>query len=274
VAVAAPAAVAAAWIPWRSTYPNLYVALALVLTVMAVGSAGSQSAALGASAAAAWWFDFFDAEPYGRPNIARGADLVTFFSLGAVGAVAGLVAARLVNHRQAELAGGRDLDRLRQAAGLVAMGQEPVEVIGAIAGDVSATMGAASCEFDSGDVLDHHPVEVDRDGTLCEPVTPGHGWLLSVPVWGQGAVMGRFLVEGEGELPDRSRLLLALALADQAGAFLAGIGAPPMAPVPGHGDELRPRLRLMGGPDAGPVGARRAPPRADLHNADVSELAV
>lgn len=245
-----PATLAAAWIPVRDSQPNVDVALALVLAVMAVGALGSVAAALVAAASAAWWFDYFDTFPYAHPAIARGTDLATFAALTAVGAAGGVLAARWTSQRRLGREEGRDLLLLLNAAGLVATGVEPVEVLGGIVADVRSALSATDCEF-STEALDvGHTVIATRDGELSEAAPERGAWRLALPVWAQGSVMGHLVAVGDGPFPPRDRLVLAIALADQAGAALAACGAMPLPP---DDPPLVPRLRLVR-PGAAPSG--------------------
>jgi K+-sensing histidine kinase KdpD len=257
--VAGPLAVAAAWIPLRRIYPDLDVALVLVLVVMAVGALGSVSAALAAAASASWWFDFFDTRPYAHPAIAGAPDLATFVVLAVVGASGGWVAARWTTQRRAGKAGGEDLLLLRNAAGLIATGDEPMEVLSGIVLEVQAVLRASNCEFSAEPAVDQLPaVLVGRDGSVAHrPPRPGTPWRLAVPVWAQGHVVGHVVAAGAAAFPAVDRLRIAITLADQAGSVLAACGMIPLPPDP----PLAPRLRLVDSPlPGGPLSAGEVGP--------------
>lgn len=245
-----PLAVAAAWIPARAHLSNIDIALALVLSVMLVGTTGWWPAAVLASASAAWWFDFFDTKPYAQPTIASRPDLVTFLVLAAVGAATGTVTALASSRRRADRIGDEDLVRLRRAAGLLATGSELVAVISAIAAQIGSSLGSEDCCFDA-EPADPARGRVERDGTLAGgvPVDAGESWTVLLPVWAQGVVIGHFVLRGRDRLPARDRWLAALALADQAGAALAAYGT---IPPPDQPDAV-PRLRLLGGRERAPA---------------------
>jgi hypothetical protein len=242
--VTATLAVAAAWIPFRNGHPNLDLALALVLLVMAVGALGSVAAALVSAAAAAWWFDFFATRPYGHPAIAGGQDLATFAVLAVVGAAGGAIAARATANRRGRRASGQDLLVLRNAAGLLATRNEPMEILSGIVLEVGSVLGAAECEFSAEPAAARPPaVLVSRDGSL-QGRLPGAGRAgrLAVPVWAQGDVVGHIVAAVSGPVPSADRLGLAVTLSDQAGAVLVACG---MAPLPPDQPPLVPRLRVV-----------------------------
>src|ERR1700740_708124 len=93
-ALAAPLAVAAILLPWRSSWSNTNVALLLVVVVVAVSAIGNRVAGALAALGAAVWFDFFFTVPYERFSISRSADVTTFILLLVVGVAVSQLAAR------------------------------------------------------------------------------------------------------------------------------------------------------------------------------------
>jgi len=240
----APLAVAAGWIPLRESYSNLDVALVLILVVMAVGSLGSYPGTLLGAASAAWWFDFFDTRPYSAPTIARRPDLVTFLVLAAVGATVGTMSTAYARRRRMNRLGDADSGRLRAVAELLATATELVEILPVIAGEISDVLGLSECWFAAagagGQLSDEAPeaARVTRAGVVS---LSGPSWRALLPVWAQGEILGHFVVSGGEDPPPQDRWVLAVALADQAGAALAAHGVLPPPPQ----DPPQPRLRVL-----------------------------
>jgi hypothetical protein len=227
-----PLALATAWIPIRLRLPNTDLALVLVLGVVALGAFGRRSALLTASVSAALWFEFFDTRPFERLAIARQPDLETTLVLAVVSFVAGEMTVRTVRQRARRIVETAEMGSLREAAGLLAMGEELVMVIQSVAGEISRLLGLADCTFKT-EEPDPARATLRRDGTLVgarRPTGAAPIRAAELPVWGQGERLGYFVLEfAPGALPERDRLLVAVTLADQVGAaFMAQ--APPMLP--------------------------------------------
>jgi len=242
----APLAAAAGWIPLRESFSNLDVALLLILVVMAVGSLGSFPGTLLGAASAAWWFDFFDTRPYSDPTIARRPDLVTFLVLATVGATVGTMSTAYARRRRMNRLGDADVGRLRAVAELLATATELVEILPVIAEEIGDVLGLSECWFAAaaagGQVSDEAPEapRVTRSGVVA---LTGPSWQALLPVWAQGEVLGHFVVSGGADPPEQDRWVLAVALADQAGAALAAHGVLPPPPQ----DPPQPRLRVLEG---------------------------
>jgi Domain of unknown function (DUF4118) len=228
-----PLAVAAAWIPIRLRLPNTDLALILVLGVVAVGAFGRRSAVITAAVSAALWFEFFDTKPFERLAIARQPDLETTVVLAAVSFVAGELAVRTVRSRARRIVESDEMGSLREAAGLLAMGEELVMVVQSVAGEISRLLGLADCTFET-ELPDPARSTLRRDGTLLRPRLPSPlapASSAELPVWGQGELLGHFvLVFAPGPPPERDRLLVAVTLADQVGAAFMAQAPPPLPP--------------------------------------------
>jgi hypothetical protein len=228
-----PLGLATAWIPIRLRLPNTDLALVLVLGVVAVGAFGRRSAVVTAAVSAALWFEFFDTKPFQRLAIARQPDLETTLVLAAVSFVAGELAVRTVRQRERRIVESAEMGSLREAAGLLAMGEELVMVIQSVAGEISRLLGLANCTFET-EAPDPARATLRRDGTLVGPRQPSPVAPISaaeLAVWGQGERLGYYMLEfAPGPPPERDRLLVAVTLADQVGAaFMAQ--APPTLPT-------------------------------------------
>src|ERR1700719_5440226 len=84
-AVAAPLALAAVLVPFRTSFPNTDAALAMLLVVVAVAANGYRLAGVLAAVSTAVWFDFFLTEPYERFSITSRNDVETTVLLLVIG---------------------------------------------------------------------------------------------------------------------------------------------------------------------------------------------
>lgn len=232
--------VAMAWIPVRTSYPSVDVALALVAATAVVAVAGRRAVVIGAAAGSACGFTFFDTEPYEHFAFTHGSDVATAVLLVVVGLVTGELALRVIRQRRFDRGAGGDLGRVREAADRLAHGEELVMMIGAVADQITTVLGAAACSF-STEEEDAGLRFIDRDGSLRAPARAGAGSrsapaegepeVVALPVLSQGVVVGRFVIRPWlGAAMTRERLLVAVTLADQVGAALAA-QAPPIPPL-------------------------------------------
>lgn len=248
VGVAASAGVAAAWIPIRTRVSNVNAALLLVAVVAAVGLLGRRGPVLLSAAVAAIAFDALDTAPYGTLAIDRAQDVVTTIVLALVGAGCGELALRLWRARRAAT-GPEGFRRVRQAAALVASGEETVLVLGSVGNEISRLLHLADCCFEAGIPPSPLP-EVTRQSGI-EPPLEAAGE-LALPVWASGRRIGYYrMVLAPGAVLDRESLTVAVTLADQAGAALAAFepidqveppepGSPGGSGAPGDPDRAQP----------------------------------
>ena len=232
VGVLAPLAVAAALLPFRDDLANTSVALVLVLVIVGVAATGHRVAGLLAALSAAVWFNFFWTEPYQTLVISSRADVETAVLLLLVGMAVTEIA--VWGHRQ-QAAASREAgfrDGLLAAAEAVAAGDTPSAVIDRVAAQLVPLLGLERCRFDYGTGLDHprlghdgtvtwrrRALDVDADGFPPERPT-------ELLVESGGRFRGRFLLTPRPQSrPTRTERLVAAALADQAGAALAGYDA-------------------------------------------------
>jgi hypothetical protein len=242
-----PLALASVWIPVRLRLPNTDLALILVLSVVAVGAFGRRSAVIVAAVCASLWFEFFDTRPFERLGIARQPDLETTLVLAGVSFIVGELAVRTVRHRARQLVETEEMGSLRQAAGLLAMGEELVMVIQSVAGEISRLLGLTDCTFET-ERPDPTRLTLRRDGLLSGPRAPtlaGAPVAAELAVWGQGERLGYYVLQfAPGPLPERDRLLVAVTLADQVGAAFMAQAPPPVVPDPSD-PTLPPGLRVV-----------------------------
>ena len=228
VGLAAPLALAAVLVPFRSSFANTDAALAMILIVVAVAAAGNRLAGFVAAVSAAAWFDFFLTRPYETFNINRAADIETTVLLVVIGAAVTEIA---VWGRQQHTAASRRagyLDGINDAARAVAAGDSPSAVVDRIGAGLIQLLSLRSCEFQYGRAGIGGPARLEHDGTVTfsgQPYEPGGEWPpgvgLELLVESGGRLRGRFLMQPGQQWPAREQLLVAVALADQAGAALA-----------------------------------------------------
>ena len=225
----APLALAAVLVPFRSSFPNTDAALAMIVIVVAVAAAGNRLAGLVASVSAAAWFDFFLTRPYETFTINRAADIETTVLLVVIGAAVTEIAVWGRREHSAASRRAGYLDGINAAARAVATGDSPSAVADRIAPGLVKLLSLRSCEFQYGMAGIGGPARLEHDGTITfdgEPYdVPNGEWPggvgLELLVESGGRLRGRFLMQPGKYLPTREQLLVAIALADQAGAALA-----------------------------------------------------
>jgi K+-sensing histidine kinase KdpD len=225
----APLALAVVLVPFRSAFPNTDAALAMIVIVVAVAAAGNRLAGLVASVSAAAWFDFFLTRPYEMFTINRAADIETTVLLVVIGVAVTEVAVWGRREHSAASRRAGYLDGINAAARAVATGDSPSAVADRIAPGLIKLLSLRSCEFQYGTAGIGGPARLEHDGTITfdgEPYdVPNGEWPagvgLELLVESGGRLRGRFLMQPGKYLPAGEQLLVAVALADQAGAALA-----------------------------------------------------
>jgi K+-sensing histidine kinase KdpD len=228
-AVLAPPAVALALLPARDHIAHTNVALILVVVVVAVAVTGRRVAAALAAVSAAFWFDYFFTVPYFSPRIANGEDVLTAGLLLVVGLAVGQLSSWALRQRDEARRGREDIGRIHYAAELAAQGESVDHLILAVSLELRDLLFLRDCQFSAG-VVDEHLPTLDHDarvrwgdlgwGTATLGL-PSKG--LTLAAHGQGRVVGTFtLTPTPGMVVSEDRLLVAVALADQVGAALAG----------------------------------------------------
>jgi K+-sensing histidine kinase KdpD len=229
--LAAPLALAAILVPFRTGFPDTDAALALQLAVVGVAANGYRLAGILAAVSAAAWFDFFLTMPYERFTITGRADIQTTVLLLAVGIAVTEIA--VWGRRQHGAAARRAgyLDGISAAARAVATGTSPAALTEQVCGQLTQLLSLSSCRFQQGAAGIGNPPRLRRDGRV---VSAGQSWdadrdglppgtdteLLAEA---GGLLQGRFLLTpGTGKPLTLEQRLAAVAFADQAGAALAG----------------------------------------------------
>ena len=237
VALAAPLALAAILVPFRASFPNTDAALAMILVVVAVAANGYRLAGILAAVSAAVWFDFFLTRPYERFTINQRNDIETTVLLLVIGvAVTELAVWGRGEHTAASRRAGY-LDGINAAAQAVATGGSAAALTDQVTGQLTRVLSLQSCRFQYGVAGLGQPARMHHDGSVtaahrtwdvdAEGFPPNTN--LELLVESGGVFQGRFLMT---PLPDAhptlEQRLLAVALADQAGAALAT--SPPGGP--------------------------------------------
>ena len=253
-----PLGVTVAWIPIRTSVPNVDLALVLVVVVCAIGALGRRSGVVVAALSSALWFEFFDTAPFERLGIARNPDVETTLVLALVALIMGGLAVRVRSQGLFARAGNESLSTVRGAAALVASGEELVRIIESVVSDLTQTLSLAACRFEAGEP-DRGEAWVDRTGRVRVPMLlgelpdPSATLAVNLLVVAQGETIGRFVLEFAGrQVSGPDKLLVAVTLADTVGgAFLAQ--APP--PIPPDRWPSLPLRLLQGDPASSPVAA-------------------
>jgi Domain of unknown function (DUF4118) len=114
LAVTAPLAVAAALVPFRTSFTNAGAALILVAAIAAVSVGGNRFTGFVGSVFSALWFDFFLTRPYEQLSISHRPDVETTICLLVVGLTVSELAARSRHHLRASSEESRYVAMVRE----------------------------------------------------------------------------------------------------------------------------------------------------------------
>ncbi len=224
-ALGVPPALAAALVPFRESFPSTDAALLMVVIVVAVAAVGDRLAGIVAAVSAGVWFDFFLTKPYERFAISHRPDIETTVLLFVVGVAVSELTARGRHHRQAAAEESDHVAQLHSVARMMAEGEDPQVVIARVEEVLATLLELRSCRYHPESAPNEHPGVISQKGDV---VLAGLRWnwlpgRVNLPVEYQGRGYGRFvLVPTPGVPIARSRRLVAVALADEVGAVLAG----------------------------------------------------
>ncbi|MFG2848121.1 DUF4118 domain-containing protein [Kitasatospora sp. NPDC048296] len=232
MAVVVPLALSAVLLPLRGHLANTNVALLLVVAVVAVAAVGHRAAGAVAALSAAAWFDFFFTRPFERFTISNSSDVVTAVLLLAVGLAVSQLAARARRFEVVAVTDAGYLARIHEAA-VVARSRSAPVVVDHVRAELVDLLGLRGCRFEHGSLLGRPP-RLEQDGSI---VVGRKEWAtdeLGMPdgevelrVFAHGRYVGRFMLDAvPGSRPGRQALLVAVTLADQAGAALESSGRP------------------------------------------------
>src|SRR6478609_5513278 len=221
--------------PFRDTFANTNAALVLVLLVVAAASTGIRPAGIVAALSSAAGFDYFLTEPYNTLNISDGADIETAVLLLLVGTAVTEVA--LWGRREQARASREKgyLDGVLGTAATVAAGRSSIgELIDHVCRQVVEILQIDGCRFDAGTrsglptldptgtVTRHgRAVDVSRQGLPTDS-------MIALMVRSGGVTYGQLLLTAATHVvrPSRQQLRVAVTLANQVGAALAGAERP------------------------------------------------
>jgi len=164
-ALLVPPAVAAVFIPWRSSLAHTDVALLLVVVIVAIAANGHRVAGILTAASAAVWFDFFWAAPYERFTISRASDIATTLLLLATGVAVSELAARGRHARRTVAFDTAYLAGLRSTTQLVTDGRDPRDVVEHVRAQLIPLLGLRDARFERTRLMGHPP-ELTDDGAL------------------------------------------------------------------------------------------------------------
>jgi len=229
--VVGPLALAAVLAPFRGSFANTDAALVLVLLVVAVAANGYRLAGVVAALSAGIWFDFFLTAPYENFAINDRTNIETTVLLLLVGSAVTEVAVwgrrqQAEASRQAGYFAG-----IQDAADAVASGTSPTIVIDQVCDQLTRIFGLRRCRFDYGRGV----VGGDRPRLRPDGQVAWRGGVYDVEHDGlpsdrdielllsSGAdYRGAFLLSANPDSrPSLAQRLVAVALADRAGATLA-----------------------------------------------------
>lgn len=234
VAAVVPIGACAILALFRDSVVTTNAALVLVLLVVAAASTGIRWAGIVAALTSAAGFDYFLTAPYHTLNIADSADLETAVLLLLVGAAVTEVA--LWGRREQAKASKEQgyLDGVLGTAATVAAGRSSSdELVNRVCEQIVGVLQIDDCRFDpahrsglpslepSGTVTrGGHQVSVARQGLPTDSN-------IALAVRSGGSVYGHFVLTASTRVvrPSTEQLRVAVTLADQVGAALAGAGA-------------------------------------------------
>jgi hypothetical protein len=228
--VVGPLALAAILVPFRTSFANTDAALAMILLVVLVAAVGNRLAGYVAAVSAAAWFDFFLTRPYETFTINRARDIETTVLLLVIGVAVTEIA--VWGRRQHAAASRRAgyLEGINEAARAAATGAPITSFTDRIASSLTQLLSLRSCQFQYGVAGLGRPPRLNADGTVVLGTQPydltltslAAGTDIELLVESGGRLQGRFLMQPTPGVPlTREQLLVAVALADQAGAALA-----------------------------------------------------
>jgi K+-sensing histidine kinase KdpD len=239
IGFAAPLALTAILVPFRTSFPNTDAALALILVVVAVAAFGSRPAGSLAAVSAAVWFDFFLTRPYERFSITRTSDIETTVLILVIGVAVTEIA---VWGRRQQLTATRRagyLAGINVAAETVAVGGSASALIADVSGRLVRLLSVRECRFEHGVAGLGRPARLRQDGQVVTPDQrvmavdrDGLPATTELLVENHGVLRGRFLLTAEpGARPTVEQRLVAIAFADQVGAALAADGPVRTTPI-------------------------------------------
>jgi K+-sensing histidine kinase KdpD len=228
--LAAPLALAAILVPFRSGFANTDAALAMILVVVAVAANGNRLAGNLAAVSAAAWYDFFLTRPFETFDITSRTDIETTVLLLVIGvAVTELAVWGRRQHSDAARRAGY-LDGINDTARSVAAGHSRSGLAEQVCAQLTELLSLRSCRFQYGVAGVGRPARLLQDGRVVigdVPWDADHAGLspgtdIELLAENGGMLQGRFLMTPRpGARPTLEQRLMAVAFADQVGVAVA-----------------------------------------------------
>jgi hypothetical protein len=197
----------------------------MVVVIVALSATGDRLAGLLGAISAGIWFDFFLTKPYERFAISQRSDIETTVLLFVVGLIVTELTARGRHHRRVAAEESSYVAQLHSVAQMMADGVDAPIVIARVEAALTTLLDLRSCHFDPSPSTGH-PGTIAQGGDV---VLAGLRWNwlpgphLDLPVQYQGRRYGRFVLTPTLGAPvSQERRLVAVALADEVGAVIAG----------------------------------------------------
>ncbi|MFD0531560.1 DUF4118 domain-containing protein [Kitasatospora arboriphila] len=233
VAAVAPLILSLVLLPFRDSMANTNVALLLVVVVVAVAALGHRLAGAVAAVSAAVWFDFFFTQPYQRFAIDAGTDITTAVLLLTVGLTVSQLAARARHFQVIAITDAGYLARIHDTAVLARNANSALTVVDHVRDELVDLLQLRNCRFEYGSLIGHPP-SLQHDGSVTVGRRTWDADALGLPeedvelrMFGNGKYVGRFMLEpAPGTVPSRQARLVAVTLADHAGAALDSLTRP------------------------------------------------
>ncbi|MBW4077247.1 MAG: DUF4118 domain-containing protein [Acidobacteria bacterium] len=218
-AIVAPIALSALFIPFRTSFTNVAVALSMVAMIEALAILGTRFTGVLATLGAALWFDFFLTAPYEHFTINHLPDLEITLSIMVIGAIVTELAARSDHHRRMADQEAHFISLLRDVAIMAARNEEQSRVVEFATQSLTQVLELRACRFDP--LVSEPPLaRIQPDGEVVHvglrwPVTeiglPGpHCEILCLY---RGVPAGRFvLTPTPGLALSRGQLVIAAVL--------------------------------------------------------------
>ncbi|MFE7046573.1 DUF4118 domain-containing protein [Streptomyces atratus] len=233
-ALVGPLLVALVLVPFRASVSSTNLALILVVVVVGVAALGNRLAGALAALSATAWYDFFLTRPYQSFDITSSDDITTAVVLLAVGIVVSQLAAYARRLQVIVVTDAGYLTRIHDTAQLAQTATSADTIVDHVKQQLTELLHLRNCRFEYGSLLGH-PARLEQDGSL---IIGRKHWDVDRQGWPQGEVelrasgggrfQGRFMLTPTlGACPSLQARLVAVTLADQAGAALDTAGPGP-----------------------------------------------
>jgi hypothetical protein len=206
----------------RASNASLVLVVVVVVAALLGGRIGGVIAALTSTAA----FDFFFTHPYSSFTIESRDDVETAILLLVVGLIVGELVVRTRRSESQAAESRAEVARVRRISELAAGGEPAGRLIGIVQAELIGLLPVRDCGFEPPPFASDLP-QLTHQGVRVPGAEPAAATgRIALPVFGGGRPVGRFVLDLEvgatGITIPREDRALAVALADQLGAVLAG----------------------------------------------------